>query len=104
MAATVIGQGISIEGEITADGDVVVSGSVRGKITVDGHVTVEPDAVVEADIGAQAVSIGGTVTGNVTASERVDLLGGGRLVGDVKATRLTIADGATFKGNVDMEA
>jgi cytoskeletal protein CcmA (bactofilin family) len=43
------------------------------------------------------------VTGNVTATERVDLLHGGRLVGDVKSSRLTIADGAVFKGNVDMD-
>ena len=43
------------------------------------------------------------MTGNIVASDRVDLLSGGRLVGDVKAARLTIADGASFKGNVDMD-
>jgi cytoskeletal protein CcmA (bactofilin family) len=64
---------------------------------------VESNGLVEADIGAQSVSIGGSVTGNVTASDRVDLLAGGRLIGDVKAARLTIADGASFKGNVDMD-
>jgi cytoskeletal protein CcmA (bactofilin family) len=47
--------------------------------------------------------VGGQVTGNVTASDRVDLMPGARLVGDVKASRLTIADGASFKGNVDMD-
>jgi cytoskeletal protein CcmA (bactofilin family) len=47
--------------------------------------------------------VGGSVTGNVTASDRVDLLTGGKLVGDVKAARVTIADGAVFKGNVDMD-
>jgi len=103
VAATVIGQGITIEGEVAATEDVVVAGVVRGKLSVDGHLTVEADGVVEADIGAQSVSIGGAVTGNVTAAERVDLLGGGRLIGDVKAARLTIADGASFKGNVDMD-
>lgn len=103
MAATVIGQGITIEGEVSATEEVVVAGVVRGKLSVQGHVTVETDGVVEADIGAQSVSIGGAVTGNVTAVERVDLLGGGRLIGDVKASRLTIADGASFKGNVDMD-
>jgi cytoskeletal protein CcmA (bactofilin family) len=72
-------------------------------LTVDGPVTVEPGAVVEADIGASTLSVGGHVTGNVTATERVDLLHGGRLVGDVKSSRLTIADGAVFKGNVDMD-
>jgi cytoskeletal protein CcmA (bactofilin family) len=49
------------------------------------------------------VAIAGQVTGDVTASERVDLQTGGRLVGDVKASRFTIADGASFKGSVDME-
>jgi cytoskeletal protein CcmA (bactofilin family) len=88
---------------VAATEDVVVAGVVRGKLSVDGHLTVEADGVVEADIGAQSVSIGGAVTGNVTAAERVDLLGGGRLIGDVKAARLTIADGASFKGNVDMD-
>jgi cytoskeletal protein CcmA (bactofilin family) len=103
VAATVIGQGITIEGEVSATEEVVVAGVVRGKLDVEGQVTVEPEGVVEADIGAQSVSIAGAVTGNVTAAERVDLLGGGRLIGDVKAARLTIADGASFKGNVDMD-
>ncbi len=101
--ATVIGQGIIIEGDISSDEAVVVAGTVRGKLTVDGPVTIEPGAVVEADIGASSLSVGGLVTGNVSATERVDLLHGGRLVGDVKAARLTIADGAVFKGNVDMD-
>jgi cytoskeletal protein CcmA (bactofilin family) len=103
VAATVIGPGITIEGEVTSDDAVVVGGVVRGKLQIEGPLTVESDGVVEADIGAQSVSIGGSVTGNVTASDRVDLLAGGRLIGDVKAARLTIADGASFKGNVDMD-
>jgi len=103
VAATVIGQGIIIEGEVTSDEAVVVAGTVRGKLTVDGAVTIESGAVVEADIGATTLSVGGSVTGNVTASDRVDLLTGGKLIGDVKAARVTIADGAVFKGNVDMD-
>jgi cytoskeletal protein CcmA (bactofilin family) len=103
VAATVIGRGITIEGEVSSDDEVVVAGTVRGRLEVEGAVTVEADGMVEADIGAQSVSIGGNVTGNVTASERVDLLAGGKLIGDVKAARLTIADGASFKGNVDMD-
>ncbi len=103
MATTVIGQGITIEGEVSSDEEVVVAGTVRGKLTVDGAVTVEPGGVVEADVGAASVSVGGTLTGNVVATDRVDLLTGGRLVGDVKAARVTIADGAVFKGNVDMD-
>jgi cytoskeletal protein CcmA (bactofilin family) len=103
VAATIIGAGITIEGEVTSDEDVQVQGTVRGKLSVDAAVVVEQGAVVEADVGATTLSVGGSVTGNVNASERVDLLSGGRLVGDVKAARLTIADGASFKGNVDMD-
>jgi cytoskeletal protein CcmA (bactofilin family) len=103
LVATVIGQGIIIEGEVTSDEAVVVAGTVRGKLTVDGPLTIEAGAVVEADVGATSLSLGGTVTGNVTASDRVDLLAGSRLVGDVRAGRVTIADGAVFKGSVDMD-
>ena len=103
MAGTIIGHGITIEGEITSDEDVVVAGTVRGKLTVDGPVNVEVGAVVEADVGASTLSVGGSVTGNVSATDRVDILAGARLVGDVKTARITIADGASFKGNVDME-
>ena len=103
MAGTIIGHGITVEGEITSDEEVVVAGTVRGKLSAEGPVTIEAGAVVEADIGASSLSVGGQVTGNVSASERVDLLAGARLIGDVKASRLTIADGASFKGNVDMD-
>jgi cytoskeletal protein CcmA (bactofilin family) len=101
--ATIIGHGITIEGEITSDEEVSVAGTVRGKLSAEGPISVEAGAVVEADIGASSLSVAGHVTGNVSASDRVDLLAGARLVGDVKAARLTIADGASFKGNVDMD-
>jgi cytoskeletal protein CcmA (bactofilin family) len=101
--ATVIGQGIIIEGEISSDEAVVVAGTVRGKLSVDGPLTIEPGAVIEADVSASSLSVAGAVTGNVQASDRVDLLSGARLVGDVRAARVTIADGAVFKGNVDMD-
>jgi cytoskeletal protein CcmA (bactofilin family) len=103
VAGTIIGQGITIEGEITSDEEVVVAGTVRGRLTVDAPVTIDAGGIVEADVGASSLSVGGSVTGNVTATERVDLLSGARLIGDVKAARLTIADGASFKGNVDMD-
>jgi cytoskeletal protein CcmA (bactofilin family) len=103
MAGTVVGEGLSIEGELTSDEEVVVHGTVRGKLKCGDVVSVGNGAVVEADIDASSLSVAGQVTGNVNAAERVDLQAGGRLVGDVKASRLTIADGASFKGNVDME-
>jgi cytoskeletal protein CcmA (bactofilin family) len=104
MAGTVIGAGITIEGEITTDEDVVVLGTIRGKLQAKEGVTVEASAVVEADITGGPLSVSGTVTGNIVSSDRVDLQAGARVVGNVKASRITIADGAQFKGNVDMDA
>jgi len=103
MASTVIGAGITIEGEVTSDEDVLVQGTLRGKLNAKDSVTVENGGVVEADIVGGPVSVGGTVTGNINSSDRVDLQNGARVVGNVKATRITIADGAQFKGNVDMD-
>ena len=102
MAGTVIGEGLVIEGEFSSDDEVVVHGTVRGTLSAGGAVSVANGAVVEADVTSVSLSVAGNVTGNINASDRVDIQAGGRLVGDVKASRLTIADGASFKGNVDM--
>jgi cytoskeletal protein CcmA (bactofilin family) len=103
MASTVIGAGITIEGEVTTDEDVVVAGTLRGKLSAKEGVTIEHGATVEADVAGASLVVAGSLTGNVTAAERVDLQQGSRVIGNVKAARVTIADGAQFKGNVDMD-
>ncbi|MFO0568977.1 MAG: polymer-forming cytoskeletal protein [Polyangiaceae bacterium] len=103
MAGTVIGEGLTIEGELTGDEEVVVHGTLRGALTTSDALSVAAGGVVEADLTASSVTIAGQVTGNVTAQERVDIQAGGRLVGDVKSARFTSADGASFKGSVDMD-
>jgi cytoskeletal protein CcmA (bactofilin family) len=103
MAGSVVGAGLIIEGEFTSDEPVVVEGTVRGTLTTGEAVSIGGDGVVEADLQALSVSVAGQVTGNINASSRVDIQAGGRLIGDVKAARLTIADGASFRGNVDMD-
>ena len=103
MASTTIGAGITIEGEVTSDEDVLVQGTLRGKLTARDGATVDPGALVEADIEGGSFVVSGAVTGNITSSDRVDLQAGSKVVGNVKAARITIADGAQFKGNVDMD-
>lgn len=103
MASTVIGAGITIEGELTTDDDVVVLGTLRGRLVAKDAVTVEQGGAVEADISGGPVAVAGSVTGNIISSDRVDLQNGAKVIGNVKATRITIADGAQFKGNVDMD-
>jgi len=103
MANTVIGSSIMIDGEISGDEDLVIQGTVKGKISLKESLIVEGSGVVEADIETQNVEIAGQVTGNIVASDKVELKSDCRVVGDIKAPRVLIADGASFKGNVDMD-
>ena len=103
MATTILSSGLTIEGELTSDDEVEIAGTFKGRLTAKEAVSIANGAVVEAEISGSSVHIGGQVTGNVTAADRVEIQPGARLVGDVKAARLTIADGASFKGNVDMD-
>jgi cytoskeletal protein CcmA (bactofilin family) len=104
VANTVIGSSIVIDGEISGDEDLVIQGTVKGKITLRESLFVEGSGVVEADIETQNVEIAGRVTGNIQATDKVELKADCRVVGDVKAPRILIADGASFKGNVDMDS
>ncbi len=103
MANTIIGSSIVIDGEISGEEDLVIQGTVKGKIVLKENLLVENSGVVEADIQTTNVTISGQVTGNIQASEKVELRADGRMVGDIKSPRILIADGATFKGNVDMD-
>ena len=103
MASTIIGRSIVVEGDITGDEDVEIQGTVKGKVSTKENIQIEASGVVEADLEGAAVLVNGQVTGNVFATERLELSAEGRLVGDVKAARIMFADGASFKGTVDMD-
>lgn len=103
MANTIIGPSIVIDGEISGDEDLAIQGTVKGKISLKESLLVESSGVVEADIDVQNVEVSGRVTGNVVATNKVELKADCRVVGDVRAPRILIADGASFKGSVDMD-
>lgn len=103
MANTVIGSTLVIDGEITGDEALIIQGTVKGRITLTENVFVENSATLQADIEAESVEIGGVVTGNITASSRVEIKAEGKCIGDIKSPRILIADGALFKGNIDMD-
>lgn len=100
---TVIGSGLTVEGEIAGDDAVAVEGTVKGRVATTAGLQVASGGVVEADVEASAVTVSGALTGNVSASERVELTSEARLIGDVRAPRLSIAEGASFKGHIDMD-
>ncbi len=103
MANTVIGSTIIIDGEITGDEDLIVLGTVKGRISLRENIIVERDGVVEASVETATITVNGSVTGDIHATERAELKNECRVVGDIHAPRILIADGASFKGNVDMD-
>ena len=100
---TLIGSSIVIDGEITGDEDLIVLGTVKGKIALRASLIIEKNGVVDADVESQDVEVSGQLTGNVAAVNKVDLKSECRVQGDVKSPRILIEDGASFRGNVDME-
>lgn len=103
MAETIIAQGITVDGEISGTEPVIIEGNVKGKVNLDALVTVAEEGSVEADVTTTQVQISGNFTGNVVASERVEITPSGKVVGDIKSPRILIADGAGFKGHIDMD-
>lgn len=104
MATTIIGPSFVVDGEIQGEERVVVHGTVKGRISIKGGLVLERSGVLEADVEAESAHISGQVTGNVMALSRIEITQEGRLTGDIRAKRILIADGAQFKGNVDMDA
>jgi cytoskeletal protein CcmA (bactofilin family) len=97
-----IGQGVTVEGKISSAQDLRIDGTVQGTIEVGQHgVIVGASAAIRANLAAKTILISGTVIGNVTATERIDLQPSGSVEGDVSAPRLVMADGAVIKGRVD---
>lgn len=100
---TVIGKGITVRGELFGEEDVKIEGRVEGKIQLAKNLLVGQSGVIEADVEADNINIGGTVTGNILAQSRVEIVASGKMIGDIKAPRVIVAEGAHFKGNVDMD-
>jgi len=99
-----IGKSVVIKGELNGSEDLTVEGHVDGKIELKDHVlTIGPNGKIKAQVFAKAVIVLGEVTGNVTASEKVDIRDGGSVDGDIISPRVAIAEGAHFRGSVDMQ-
>lgn len=99
----VIGPSIVIRGEVSGDEDLVIQGQVDGSVTLDLHsVTVGDSGRVKAGIKGRVITIEGNVEGDLTAQEQIVLRGTARVQGDLKAPRVVLEDGATFRGLVDM--
>ena len=101
--ASRIQAGLKIHGEISGNSDLYIDGELQGKIRLGGaRVVIGPNGKVQADIDAGAVTIDGSVQGNIKASESVRLGAGSRVQGSVLTPRIGIDDGARLRGKVEM--
>jgi cytoskeletal protein CcmA (bactofilin family) len=99
-----IGKSVVIKGELSGSEDLTIEGQVEGKIELRQNVlTIGTNGRIKAAIFAKIIVVQGEVHGDITASERVDIRDSGSVDGDVSAPRVSIADGAHFRGSIDMQ-
>lgn len=98
-----IGKSVVIKGELSGSEDLTIEGQVEGKIELkDNVLTIGTNGKIKAQVFAKTVIVLGEVTGNVTASEKVDIRDNGSVDGDITSPKVAIAEGAHFRGAIDM--
>ena len=102
VSTCVIGPKTRIKGELTGEENVVVEGNVEGSIKIARDLTVGPGGTVKATVNAQSIVVAGELLGDCNATQRVQIEASGRLTGNIRAPRVVIVEGATFRGNSDM--
>lgn len=100
---TFIGKGVLIKGEVIAEEDMIIEGRVEGKIETKRSLIVGKNGNIEAEIKANEVKIMGKVTGDVYTTTRIEIVPTGVIFGNITSPRVSISEGAIFKGNIDMQ-
>jgi cytoskeletal protein CcmA (bactofilin family) len=104
MSAVNIGKSVVIKGELSGSEDLTIEGQVEGKIELrQSLLTIGPNARIKAQVFAKTVVVEGQVHGNITAGERIDIRDKGTVEGNLASPRVAIADGAHFRGSIDMQ-
>ena len=99
-----IGTSIIITGEVTSDEDLVVDGRIHGEVNVPtATLTIGPQGYIEKDVRGARIRIHGAVKGMVIATERIELASSAAVIGSLSANQVVMADGAQFKGRIDMD-
>lgn len=100
---THVGRSVVLKGELSGDEDLTIEGEVKGRIDLPDHeLTIGANGRIDAELTAKAVIVVGSVTGNIRASERVEIHDSGSVTGDIQTPRLLIHEGAVINGSIDM--
>ncbi|UCF98599.1 MAG: polymer-forming cytoskeletal protein [Spirochaetaceae bacterium] len=97
---SVIGENSVFEGRFYVSGSILIEGKFDGEIKTEDHLTVGPTGKVKTDIYARKVTVGGTLIGNITATEEVDLLANGKVLGNISTPKLNVENGVLIQGMV----
>jgi cytoskeletal protein CcmA (bactofilin family) len=101
---TLIGENISIEGNIRGDEHLVIEGSMKGNIEMEKHnFTVGSKGRIEAEINAQSVRVSGQMIGNIKTKGKVEITKEADFMGDIRAKSISVEDGAYFKGSIELD-
>ncbi len=102
MINTVFSKDMSFYGDLKFKKSLQINGYFEGEIISDGYLVIGEGATVKANIKAKTVIINGEVQGNIEATERLEILSGGKLQGNIRTAKLKIADGVVFVGKCEM--
>ena len=99
-----IGKSVIIKGELSGSEDLTIEGKVDGQIELREHaLTIGPNGKIKAEVFAKSVIVMGNVTGNISASDKINIRENGSVEGDISAPTVAIAEGARFRGSIDMQ-
>src|SRR5437762_10228487 len=102
FTGTFFGPNVTVDGTVSGSEAVLIEGTVRGKINLTNDLRIGTKARVEATVHAKNVTVEGKLTGDVSADDRVELVASATVDGNIKAPKIIVAEGARFRGAVDM--
>ncbi|MCK5849401.1 MAG: polymer-forming cytoskeletal protein [Kiritimatiellae bacterium] len=103
-AKTVIAEDIEIVGSIKCTNNIQIDGKLSGDLTCNGHAMIGEKAVVKGNLAVDSVTFLGQINGNINAKDRIELKATGRVIGDIRAKRLTVEDGCSFVGKSEVNS
>ncbi len=99
---TIISSDVEIIGTIKTSGSIQINGKLEGDLQCEGDATIGKDAQIKGNLSVSSVVMAGSITGNITAKDRIQMQASARVMGDIKAKRLSVEDGVTFIGHSEV--
>ena len=101
-AQSVIGPDVEITGNVKCESHIQLNGKLNGDLTCGGLASIGRECVIKGNVQTESIALSGALNGNITARDKIDLKSSARLHGDIRAKRLTVEDGVTFVGKVEV--